>query len=125
MCQCYSYWYIQIEISLRCLPSFILEFAEYGPYWPGEWFILSPILPLISSADPCRQTIITSGNDSVRLFPVAPCTVPSLSGMKMPVTEMIQETINRLLSMLDGGELSKRLKPDRARVGGGGAILGW
>ena len=26
----------------------------------------------------------------------------------MPVTEMIQETINRLLSMLDGGELSKR-----------------
>ncbi|GJG79249.1 hypothetical protein NIHE120848_48870 [Klebsiella pneumoniae] len=51
--------------------------------------------------------------------------MPSLSGMKMPVTEMIQETINRLLSMLDGGELSKRLKPDRARVGGGGAILGW
>ena len=39
---------------------------------------------------------------------LAPYTVPSLSSMKMPVTEMIQETINRLLSMLDGGELSKR-----------------
>ncbi len=41
-------------------------------------------------------------------IPLAPYTVPSLSSMKMPVTEMIQETINRLLSMLDGGELSKR-----------------
>ncbi|MNS99066.1 HTH-type transcriptional regulator AscG [compost metagenome] len=28
--------------------------------------------------------------------------------MKMPVTDMIKETINRLVSMLDGGELSKR-----------------
>jgi LacI family asc operon transcriptional repressor len=28
--------------------------------------------------------------------------------MKMPVTEMIKETIHRLVSMLDGGELSKR-----------------
>ncbi len=77
----------------------------------------------------CRSVPTDHNHEWKRLctsfFPVAPCTVPSLSGMKMPVTEMIQETINRLLSMLDGGELSKRLKPDRARVGGGGAILGW
>lgn len=77
----------------------------------------------------CRSVPTDHNHEWKRLctsfFPVAPCTVPSLSGMKMPVTEMIQETINRLLSMLDGGELSKRLKPDRARVDGGGAILGW
>jgi len=41
-------------------------------------------------------------------IPLAPYTIPSLSSMKMPVTDMIKETINRLVSMLDGGELSKR-----------------
>lgn len=38
-------------------------------------------------------------------IPLAPFTIPSLSSVKMPVTEMIQETIERLISMLDGGEM--------------------
>ena len=41
-------------------------------------------------------------------IPLAPYTIPSLSSMKMPVTEMIKETINRLLSMLDGGEFEQQ-----------------
>lgn len=36
----------------------------------------------------------------------APFTVPSLSSVKVPVTDMIKETINKLLFMLDGGEFS-------------------
>ncbi|MDR6352995.1 LacI family DNA-binding transcriptional regulator [Pantoea sp. SORGH_AS_0659] len=38
-------------------------------------------------------------------IPLAPFTIPALSSVKMPVTEMIQETIDRLISMLDGGEM--------------------
>jgi hypothetical protein len=30
--------------------------------------------------------------------------VPSLSSVRIPVTEMIKETISRLIFMLDGGE---------------------
>lgn len=41
-------------------------------------------------------------------IPLAPFTVPSLSSVKMPVTEMIQETLARLISMLDGGEMRNR-----------------
>lgn len=41
-------------------------------------------------------------------IPLAPFTLPSLSSMKVPVTEMIKETINRLISMLDGGEFHNR-----------------
>lgn len=37
-------------------------------------------------------------------IPLAPFITPSLSSMKLPVTEMIDETINRLLTMLDGGD---------------------
>jgi LacI family asc operon transcriptional repressor len=54
---------------------------------------------------PVPSAVSVIGFDDI---PLAPYTVPSLSSMKMPVTEMIKETINRLLSMLDGGELSKR-----------------
>lgn len=36
-------------------------------------------------------------------IPLAPWTVPALSSVKIPVTEMIQEAIARLLAMLDGG----------------------
>jgi len=36
-------------------------------------------------------------------IPLAPFTVPALSSVKIPVTEMIQEAIARLLAMLDGG----------------------
>ncbi|XXN66491.1 LacI family DNA-binding transcriptional regulator (plasmid) [Enterobacter ludwigii] len=38
-------------------------------------------------------------------IPLAPFTIPALSSVKMPVTAMIQETIERLISMLDGGEM--------------------
>ncbi|MGD9427356.1 LacI family DNA-binding transcriptional regulator [Pantoea sp. NSTU24] len=37
-------------------------------------------------------------------IPLAPYVTPSLSSMKLPVTEMIDETIKRLLTMLDGGD---------------------
>lgn len=37
-------------------------------------------------------------------IPLAPYITPSLSSMKLPVTEMIDETIQRLLTMLDGGD---------------------
>jgi LacI family asc operon transcriptional repressor len=35
---------------------------------------------------------------------MAPYMVPSLSSVRIPVTEMIKETISRLIFMLDGGE---------------------
>ncbi|MGK3142371.1 LacI family DNA-binding transcriptional regulator [Pantoea sp. C2G6] len=48
-------------------------------------------------------------------IPLAPYITPSLSSMKLPVTEMIDETINRLLTMLDGGEWRTR-PPFTARL---------
>lgn len=39
-------------------------------------------------------------------IPLAPYITPSLSSMKLPVTKMINETIHRLLTMLDGGDWS-------------------
>lgn len=41
------------------------------------------------------------GFDDIAL---APYIVPALSSVRIPVTEMIKETINRLIFMLDGGE---------------------
>ncbi|WP_192457004.1 LacI family DNA-binding transcriptional regulator [Musicola keenii] len=41
-------------------------------------------------------------------IPMAPFTIPSLSSVKAPITEMIQETINTLIFMLDGGTLQQR-----------------
>ena len=35
---------------------------------------------------------------------IAPYIVPSLSSVRIPVTEMIKETISRLIFLLDGGE---------------------
>lgn len=40
-------------------------------------------------------------------IPTAPYLSPALSSVKDPVREMISEVINRLISMLDGGYLSK------------------
>jgi len=37
---------------------------------------------------------------------IAPYTVPPLASVKIPVTEMIKETISRLIFMLDGGEFN-------------------
>jgi len=39
---------------------------------------------------------------------IAPYTVPSLSSVRIPVTEMIKETISRLIFMLDGGEFTSQ-----------------
>lgn len=47
------------------------------------------------------QQVSVIGFDDI---PMAPFTVPALSSIKIPVTEMIKETINRLIFMLDGGE---------------------
>ncbi|ARF52622.1 LacI family DNA-binding transcriptional regulator [Pantoea stewartii] len=54
-------------------------------------------------AVPARVSVI--GFDDI---PLAPYVIPSLSSMKFPVTDMINETINRLVAMLDGGELIQR-----------------
>lgn len=40
------------------------------------------------------------GFDDIAL---APYMVPSLASVRVPVTEMIKESINRLIFMLDGG----------------------
>lgn len=40
-------------------------------------------------------------------IPLAPYIIPALSSVKVPVTEMVQETIRQLLAMLDGGELRR------------------
>uniref|UniRef100_UPI001358897D substrate-binding domain-containing protein n=1 Tax=Arthrobacter sp. 18067 TaxID=2681413 RepID=UPI001358897D len=36
---------------------------------------------------------------------LAPYMIPALSSVKIPVTEMFKESINRLIFMLDGGDL--------------------
>ncbi|WP_289368356.1 LacI family DNA-binding transcriptional regulator [Pantoea stewartii] len=54
-------------------------------------------------AVPARVSVI--GFDDI---PLAPYVIPSLSSIKFPVTDMINETINRLVAMLDGGELMQR-----------------
>lgn len=45
------------------------------------------------------------GFDNIAL---APYTMPSLSSVRIPVTEMIKEAINRLIFMLDGGEFTQK-----------------
>lgn len=40
--------------------------------------------------------------------PTAEFTIPSLSSVKMPLSQMMEEIINKLISMLDGGEISQR-----------------
>ncbi|WP_210080375.1 LacI family DNA-binding transcriptional regulator [Pantoea endophytica] len=57
-------------------------------------------LAVAQIAVPAQVAVI--GFDDI---PLAPFTIPALSSVKMPVTEMIQETIERLISMLDGGEM--------------------
>lgn len=47
------------------------------------------------------QQVSVIGFDDIAM---APFTVPALSSVKIPVTEMIKETINRLIFMLDGGD---------------------
>lgn len=49
------------------------------------------------------QQVSVIGFDDIAM---APFTVPALSSVKIPVTEMIKETINRLIFMLDGGDFT-------------------
>lgn len=51
------------------------------------------------------QAVSVIGFDDVA---IAPFIVPSLSSVRIPVTEMIQETISRLIFMLDGGDFTFR-----------------
>ena len=53
--------------------------------------------------------IATPGDVSVIGFDdvnIAPYIIPSLSSVRIPVTEMIKETISRLIFMLDGGDFT-------------------
>lgn len=53
--------------------------------------------------------IATPGQVSVIGFDdvaIAPYIIPSLSSVRIPVTEMIKETISRLIFMLDGGDFT-------------------
>lgn len=47
------------------------------------------------------EQVSVVGFDDIAL---APFMVPALSSVKVPVTEMIKESINRLIFMLDGGD---------------------
>lgn len=49
------------------------------------------------------QQVSVMGFDDIAL---APYTIPSLSSVRIPVTEMIKETIQRLIFMLDGGDFA-------------------
>ncbi|MEX3018583.1 LacI family DNA-binding transcriptional regulator [Kluyvera sp. STS39-E] len=49
------------------------------------------------------QQVSVIGFDDIAL---APYMIPSLSSVRIPVTEMIKETINRLIFMLDGGDFT-------------------
>jgi len=51
------------------------------------------------------QAVSVIGFDDVA---IAPYIVPALSSVRVPVTEMIKETINRLIFMLDGGDFTAR-----------------
>lgn len=51
------------------------------------------------------QQVAVLGFDDI---PLAPYTIPALASVKMPVTDMIKETLERLTFMLDGGELRQR-----------------
>jgi LacI family asc operon transcriptional repressor len=49
------------------------------------------------------QQVSVIGFDDIAL---APYMIPSLSSVKIPVTAMMKESINRLIFMLDGGEFA-------------------
>ena len=51
------------------------------------------------------QQVSLIGFDDI---PIAPFLRPALSSVKDPVTDMIHESINRLISMLDGGDMLPR-----------------
>ncbi|MBP2199539.1 LacI family DNA-binding transcriptional regulator [Pantoea cypripedii] len=100
---------------------------------PGKWNAqsgMAAVETLLTRG--CRFTAIVASNDEMAVgamkqlaaasiaipeqvsvvgfddIPLAPYTIPSLSSMKIPVTEMVQQTIAQLVSMLDGGEIGQR-----------------
>lgn len=100
---------------------------------PGKWSAQSGMAAVETLlARGCHFTAILASNDEMAVgamkhltatniaipgqvsvvgfddIPLAPYTIPSLSSMKIPVTEMVQQTIEQLVSMLDGGEMGQR-----------------
>lgn len=59
---------------------------------------------LNESAIRVPEEVSVIGFDNI---PTAPYLIPSLSSVKDPVSDMVTEVISRLISMLDGGYLSK------------------
>lgn len=66
---------------------------------------IGAIKRLIECGIAVPQQVSVLGFDDI---PLAPYITPSLSSIKLPVTEMINETIGRLVTMLDGGEWRPR-----------------
>nr|WP_312269466.1 LacI family DNA-binding transcriptional regulator [Pseudescherichia sp.] len=64
---------------------------------------IGAISQLHSSGIAVPEQVSVIGFDDIA---IAPYTVPPLASVKIPVTEMIKETINRLIFMLDGGEFT-------------------
>jgi LacI family asc operon transcriptional repressor len=64
---------------------------------------IGAIKQLITAGLRVPQQVSVIGFDDIAL---APYTIPALSSVKIPVTAMIEETISRLIFMLDGGEFS-------------------
>lgn len=98
----------------------------------GKWHAQSGMAAVESLlARGCRFSAIVASNDDMAIgamkqlaaakiavpeqvsvvgfddIPLAPFTIPSLSSMKIPVTEMVQQTIEQLVSMLDGGDMGQ------------------
>ncbi|MBE8378327.1 substrate-binding domain-containing protein, partial [Leptospira borgpetersenii serovar Hardjo-bovis] len=59
---------------------------------------------LTDAGIPVPQQVSLIGFDN---SPTAPFLSPALASVKDPVTDMVHETINRLIEMLDGGYLSR------------------
>ncbi|MBE8219479.1 substrate-binding domain-containing protein, partial [Leptospira borgpetersenii serovar Ballum] len=57
---------------------------------------------LTDAGIPVPQQVSLIGFDN---SPTAPFLSPALASVKDPVTDMLHETINRLIAMLDGGYL--------------------
>lgn len=78
----------------------------------GKWTAQSGMLAvktLLAIKQLTENNIAVPGTVSVIGFddiPLAPYITPALSSVKFPVTDMINDTIDRLVFMLDGGELT-------------------
>jgi LacI family asc operon transcriptional repressor len=64
---------------------------------------IGAIKQLHDSGIPAPGAVSVVGFDDIAM---APYVVPALSSVRVPVTEMVKETISRLIFMLDGGEFT-------------------